>query len=352
MKPLSYRNRLRLKRIGVGLLLALLVAALLAIGVTVYLGRYLVFTDEGAYLSFLQKPDADAPAADEPAGPFAPVDIGPAGIAVRPQTAPPSTPTDDEPEPEAAIRGIYLSYRDLQDTKACLDAVHAMDDCNTVLLPLKSSAGYYYYASAMPDATAADIDTEAVNAMIAALRQEGYRLIARIPAFTDTAFALAHISSSLQIQNGALWMDADGYYWLNAADADTQQLLNNIALELAGLGIDEIAFTGFVYPQSENIVYGDLDEIVRAQALSAAAGQLIDLGASEGFAVSFCDPEDGCPSPSADGHVFLSGIDGAGAAGAEETYRAWIHDASSLVFLTDSRDTRFQPYGILRSSQG
>ena len=57
MKPLSYRSRLRLKRIGLGVLAALLLVIAAAAGVVIYLERYVVYTDEGAYLSFLHPAD-------------------------------------------------------------------------------------------------------------------------------------------------------------------------------------------------------------------------------------------------------------------------------------------------------
>ena len=47
--------------------------------------------------------------------------------------------------------------------------------------------------------------------------------------------------------------------------------------------------------------------------------------------------------------MILSGYDGAEAAEAAAQYQSMLRDAASLVFLTDSRDTRFQSYGILRS---
>lgn len=348
MKPLSYRARLQLKRVGLTLLALVIAAALFLIGTVIYLERYVVYTDEEAYLSFLHEPvDETAPSADIGSD-FPEIQYGNS-------IARPGSDDTDEPIVEVtpdAIRGVYLSYADLKDTQSCLDAIYGMEDCNTVLLSLKSNAGNFYYASTQSAAPAADVDTAAVNSMIAELDQKGYRLIARIPAFTDTAFALEHISGSLQIQNGALWMDANGYYWLNPADFEVQLYLRTTALELVQLGVDEIAFADFMFPVSENIVYGELDETAQAQTIIAIASDLINLGAEQGFEISFVDPLDGSPAPSAKGHVFLTEADGAAAANAEETYRALITDASSLVFLTDSHDTRFLPYGILRSREG
>jgi len=352
VKPLSYRSRQRLRRLGLCIVPALLILILLGIGAVIYLGRYVVYTDEGAYLSILHEPQTEEqPIVEEPGTDFKPVEIGPAGVAVRPQTAADTVPVVEQAE-DAPIRGIYLTYADLQDTDACLDAVHGSEGCNTVLLSLKSNAGFFYFDSLLSVSPAQNVDLQAVNAMIRRLSSEGYHLIARIPAFIDTAYALENIPSGLQLSNGALWMDVDGYYWLDAADSDTQQYLRSLTLELAELGIDEIAYADFTMPVSENIAYRVTDADQRTQLLSSVAAALTELGAERGFTVSFFDPFDDCPLPSEDGHIILSEQDGPAAATAEVTYRKWIRDANSLIFLTDSRDTRFQPYGILRSSTG
>jgi len=346
MKPLlSYRSRLRLKRIALTLLCILLAAIVVVVGIVIYLERYVVYTDTEAYLSFLHDEIPTDTTLLDPGSDFPMILTGES--IERPDTDI-DAPLPGEVSPDA-IRGVYLSYSDLQQPEACLEAIEAVEECNTVLLQLKSNAGNFYYGSNFSTNISTSVDPDAVNELIRTLSGKGYHLIARVAAFPDTAWALENLSSGLQLSNGALWMDAEGYYWLNPSDMDVQQHLCSLALELNELGVDEIAFTGFLFPESENIAYGDLDEVGRVLALNAAAGMLIDLGAEHGFAVSFCDPIENSPSPSADGHVLLSEVEGAQAAVAEETYRTMISGAGSLIFLTDSRDTRFEPYGILRS---
>ena len=352
MKPLSYRSRLAIKRallIALGVLCA---AALVVVGVVVYLERYAVYTNDGVYFPFLHQQEpgsASQPGPQDETLSFPAVEIGPEGVAQRPGTDQPGSPADTQPA--GSVRGVSLSYADLQDPQGCLDAIHAQEDCNTVLLQLKSSAGNFYYQSQLPGAASSLDNPGAVNELMQTLHREGYRLIARVTAFADSAYALDHIPESLQLANGALWMDSDGYYWLNAADEDVVQYLTNLSLELAGLGVNEIAFAGFAFPDSGSIQYGELDAAARAGALSAAASTLINLGAQNQFAVSFCDPADGSPAPSADGHVILSGYEGAAVADAAAQYQSLTSGPASLIFLTDSRDTRFEPYGILRSCE-
>ncbi len=348
MKPLlNYRRRQQLKRGSLTLLCILLALLLLAAGVVIYLSRFLVFTDEKAYFSFFHQEEVpDAPALQNPGTDFPTLVTG--ETIERPDYDA-QTPVVDEVTPDA-IRGVYLSYSDLADTEACLAAVTAVEDCNTVLLQLKSNAGNFYYNTNFSTDFSSTVDPAAVNELIHSLDQQGYHLIARIAALPDTNWALENLSCGLQLSSGALWMDAEGYYWLDPADPDVQQHLSALALELSELGVDEIAFSGFYYPESDNIAYTE-DEIGRYMSLSAAAGLLIDLGAEHGFAVSFADPPETGPSPSADGHVLLSEIEGSQAASAEERYQSMLSGSSSLIFLTDSRDTRFEPYGILRSTE-
>ena len=341
---LSYRGKLRLKRAGIGLLCALLALILLAAGLVIYLGRYLVFTDEEAYFSFLHQEPSEEPSLQDPGTDFLGLEYG----------DPIARPDDEAQDPgnvqvsPDAIRGVYLSYSDLSDPSGCLAAIQATENCNTVLLQLKSNAGNFYYNSNFAAAISQSVDPSAVNELIVSLSEQGYYLIARVSAFPDSAWALENISSSLRLSSGALWMDADGYYWLDPADADVQQHLCSIALELHELGIDEVAFSDFYFPESENIAH-DSDQTDRYMAISAAADLLIDLGAEHEFAVSFLDPVQGGPAPSAGGHLLFTSVEGSDAAQTQERYESIISGPQSLIFLTDSRDTRFEPYGILRS---
>ena len=79
-----------------------------------------------------------------------------------------------------------------------------------VLLQLKSTFGNFYYSSSIDGAELADVDTAAVDSLIDWLSQHGYYLIAEVPAFCDTAFALANSAAALPLSSGALWMDSNG----------------------------------------------------------------------------------------------------------------------------------------------
>ena len=78
-------------------------------------------------------------------------------------------------------------------------------------------------------------------------------LIARVPAFSDPEYALKHQSQALPLYNGALWTDEHDCYWLNPYSNDVQGYLTSIALELAGLGFDEVLFDNFYFPDSDRI---------------------------------------------------------------------------------------------------
>ena len=170
MKPLlSYRNRLRLKRIGITLLCVLLALLALAIGLIIYLERYVVYTDNEAYLSFLHKELPSEPELADPGTDFPGIITGESIARPEPDV---ETPLPGEVSPDA-IRGVSLSYSDLQRPEACLRAIEAMEDCNTVLLQLKSNTGNFYYGSHFSTNISSTIDPDAVNELIETLSQIG-----------------------------------------------------------------------------------------------------------------------------------------------------------------------------------
>jgi len=120
-----------------------------------------------------------------------------------------------------------------------------------------------------------------------------------------------------------------------------REYLAATAEELIRLGFDEVVFSGFDFPESQNIVYnGDKTQAVRDAAQVIAQR----LSAAE-IPFSF---------QSRDAEV------------TNLSYRAWIPETAGelvseqvrqysgqfpendrLVFLTDSRDTRFASYSVL-----
>ena len=143
----------------------------------------------------------------------------------------------------------------LREPDRVLEALQALDDSCAVMLELKSIYGNFYYSTAIDGAATADVDVARVDEIISYLRSRGFYMIAEIPAFCDSAFALDNQSSGLPLSSGALWMDENACYWLDPASQTVLSYLTQIARELSSLGFREIAFSEFRFPSSQNIAY-------------------------------------------------------------------------------------------------
>lgn len=332
MRIFSYRNKSRLKKALLILLCALLAAGLLFLGVFLYLQRFLVYTPDGAHLDFSGHT-------------FLPSGQQPDDSQTGQETLPVEIVQGDSASSMARqqFSGRYLTTAMLSDPEAVQAALEE-DLPEAVMLDMKSIFGNFYYASDISGAVAANADLAAIRSLIETLGEKGVYLIARIPAFSDNNFALANQSSGLPLSSGALWMDANGCYWLDPTDPLVVYYLESIAAELAALGFQEVVFDQFFYPDSDHIVYPD--GFSKEEALSTCAKTLVQDLSQSGIAVSFGTQE---PSAAAEGsRVYLTCSDGAEAASLAQPFSGVLDDpASQIVFITASRDTRFQSYCVL-----
>ena len=358
MKVFTYRNRQRLK-VGAVILAVLLVLACLGIVVSfAYLERYMVYTPEGARM-VLPGEESEGLAAEANSETFSLVEVPDATVETlapiqrevtpsEPQTVAQIDLTPEEEAQPEPLTGYYVTYDDLQDTARVLDLIQSDPDCGLVVLEVKSAYGSSYYSSALPGAVmSGSVNVEAVDALISILAAQDCRLVALVPAYSDSVFALDHQSEGLPISGGALWLDWDSHYWLDPASSVVQEHLVDLCTELTGLGFDEVAFSHFTIPDSENIVYsGDRNANLRdAGDLLVRTAQLL------GMEVSFYDLSRTRPvvAPTTGGHLYFEAEDGA----TVNRILSWMGSdadalAGTLAFCTSSHDTRFADYSILR----
>lgn len=182
-----------------------------------------------------------------------------------------------------------------------------------------------------------------MDKLIQTLKEQGCYLIARLPAFRDSAFAEAKPGSGLTVSSGALWTDEAQCHWLDPANQAVTANLIQICRELQERGFDEVVWTDFRIPDSGSIAYtaaASKDEILRQ-----AARQLASC-ASQSFTVSFSDSGD-FPLPTGQTRLYLENIAPEQAAGTAEACA--VSDSSAqVVFLTASQDPRFDAYSVLR----
>ena len=338
MRIFSYRNK-RLVKKTMKITLAVLLGLLaLIVCRFVYLGRFVTYDDQGAHLDYEQHLQADR----------------------TPEATPPEedfsfdTVLDDTAQEDAAqsgstkLTGYYITTTMLANS---LDEVRAAlsqyDDYNAIMLDVKSVYGSFYYSSSITGAVKATVmDVTQVDALIKELTQKkGVTLIARVPAFSDPEYALKHQSQALPLYNGALWTDENNCYWLNPYSNDVQGYLSSIALELSGLGFDEVLFDQFYFPDSDRISW--TGNVTKQEAILDAADNLSAnlLNQPVRLCLGTNDPEVAAYA----GRVFIT-TNNASQIDSDVTALSDVlaDTAAQIVYITDSRDTRFDACGAMR----
>ena len=334
MRSISYRTKARMRK-GMKIFLAAAAILLLAmILFAVYLERFLVYTPEGAKLDFDRNTARDLDV---------PVDsteqlVLPEDVSI--EFADPD-PGGQETE---RISGYYIDLEMLQDPDAVLAAVQELSPPCTVLIDLKGGNGSFYYTTGIDGARQAAIDISAVDTVISYLRNHGFTMVARIRTFQDTHFAEEHISCALKATSGSLWV-GDGFYWMDPANPTVVAYLKQIARELAEKGFKEIVLDDFRFPSGTQIVYNS--EKSRTELIAGVAAELLNFFASSNITISFGNPASDFALTGAS-HVYVSGVTGSGVSAAVKGYALLENAQTQLVFLTGSKDRRFDDYQVLR----
>lgn len=333
MRVFSYSAKLKLKkylRIAVAVLLTFV---LFYIGRIVYLQRFVVYDESGVHLDYTGQVSADTEK-DRPQnlGDFVLEQEAAAGESIE-------APVQGQ---LSALSGIYLTTAQLMDENVRNTLSAVPEDADALMLDMKTLTGRYLYATSLPGTERTNTDLTSLISELS--KRPNLTLIARVPAFSDSAHALIDFSQSLPIKGGALWMDRNGSYWLDPAGTDVPGYLISLAQELYAMGFDEIVFDGFSFPQSTNIVYRR--DITGAEATYQAAVTIAEQLALYEIPVSFISTDEDILALSA--RAFIPAETGDLVSELARTYSAIIQGSDAqLVFLTASRDTRFETYSVL-----
>lgn len=334
---LTYRTRSRLRRGCIIGLIALVVLALIWSCWIIWVERHIVYTRDGAVLDFEQTSR----------------DPGQGQLAVPPGTEDPVSiyynDGTDFAELDVSLRqisGYYITADMLRnDIDTIRAAIAALPVGSGVMMEIKSIRGTYYYTTNIEGTyTDATMDLTAVDQLIADIASRNLYLIASVPAFRDRNYGAEHISSGLPFVggNGALWVDDLGCYWLDPTDSGTLSYLETISGELENLGFDEVMFTDFCFPESDQIDFAGN----RVTAIQEAAAKLVENCGSDRFAVSFLGTGSTVQPVEGRSRLYLTGVDAARAAATAGTFN--VEDmAVNLVFMTDSYDTRYNICSVL-----
>ena len=130
---------------------------------------------------------------------------------------------------------------------------------------------------------------------------------------------------------------------MNPASDGTLAYLIQLLSELRSIGFDEVVFSDYRFPDTNQIVFnGD-----RMATLASTAATLVKACATDTFCVSFIRPYADLTLPAGRTRLYLTGI---GAANVDTmAEKTGFEDPSiQLVFLTDLNDTRYDEYCVLR----
>ena len=335
----SYRTRRVLKRFFITLL------ALAAVGVCVifcwflWLQRYVIYTNDGAFLDFDQPLQYSPGEVAKPADPLPTVNINYG-----------STEDSDQPTELTRFSGYYVTLETLlSDFDGISRQLRQVKAGSTILLDVKDVSSYSYFSTSA-GMRAPDFDTTKLDTLIQDLRKSDIYLIARIPAFQEYRYILANererVPNGLPKDggNGSLWLDSSGpCYWMNPAKEGTISYLIQTISELRQLGFDEVVLDDFRFPRTDMIPFILMEE----QALIDAADTLVRACATDTFCVSFVCTKPDLQLPDGRTRIYLEDATILDAPSLLEQ-SGFEDPVSRVVFLTDSGDTRFDEYCVLR----
>lgn len=337
---LTYKTRRRLQRIGTVALILLLITLLVAFCWNIWVARYVVYTRDGATLDFSREP---LPEVNE----FVSSSAG-----GTEQTVPifynEGSDSVDLTLELAQLNGYYIDYDMLKSTsmeeiKVDLNRLKAG---TPIMIELKGGYGSFYYTSSLTGSvSSASVNVSAVDELIQYVRSKGFYLIAKVSAFRDYEFGNRSVTSGLYMKSRAgLWMDSGGCFWLDPTSANTLGWVTSIVTEVRGLGFNEIVLDNFRFPAETDkyIFSGNMDE-----AITNAAATIMSSCATDSFVVSFCGATPAFPLPEGRTRLYLSGVQ-AQEVGAKASQFTYDNPEGRLVFLSDTNDTRFDAYGVLR----
>ena len=335
---LSFETRRKLKVLGrIALILAIVLTFVWGCWL-IWVDRYMVYTREGAELDFSLTPES----------------YGPGTLALPPETTvSASVYVDDGSDDQdlatvlSRLEGYYIDYAMLSgDIDTVRATVSVLPVGSAVMMEVKSIKGNFYYTSSVDGAkTATGIDIAAVDRLIEDMTARNLYVIASVPAFRDRAYGLANTNNGLPYigGNGALWLDEESCYWLNPGKSGTLDYLQDIASELRSMGFDEVMFTDFRFPETDQLDYtGD-----KTAAIQNAAKTLVAKCTTDRFALSFLASDTTVLAVEGRSRLYLKDVEAADAASAAVRYGSADPEVG-MVFITDSHDTRYNAYGALR----
>jgi len=334
---IPYRYKRSLHRIGTFALVVALILLVAWLCWVVWLQRYVVYTSKGARLDF----DLSS---YEVEGEVAKPKEAEHNISIYYNEGANAIDTSNE---MTQISGYYITSDMFQQNMADIQLqIERLPAGTPVMIDMKGPYGSFFYQSQLPGAVAsASTDIQGVADLLTKMKMKGFYMIARISAFRDREFGNNNVPAGLYMLNRrGLWMDTGGMFWLDPSNPTATNWIASVVLELKGMGFDEVLLDNFRFPASDQYIFnGD-----KPAALQQAANTLMAACGSKDFVLSFCVEDPAFQLPEGRCRMYLSGVD-AGSAAQKASLVTFEDPDVRLVFLSETGDTRYDQYSVLRS---
>lgn len=321
---MTYRNKLLLKRALIVLgILAVLAIVLAIIGFT-YLGRYVVYAEDGAYFSFHSRaPQEEAVHVTQLTSTQVELIQG-ASI-----SADTFLGNESISIPDTDVEGVLVDFETLR-AGTSLNALGVDTDvCNTLALEMRAGGVNLF-------------DDESVQRLIDRAKSRDLRLIALISCLDDNDYALSHRDQALKISGDALWMNSEGNYYLDPSNPDVVEYVAGLIHQLAEMGFQEVILDKFSFPTTADIIF-DPGDSTRELLLIDAFRDLLDKTVNDcDIGLLIEDPSEGHQALEESDRLYVEFSEGSRLKRYVEN-----HPDQYIVFITASHDTRFENYGKL-----
>lgn len=324
---MTYRNKLLIKRLLIFIGILILLIVVVAAAAVLYLGKYVVYTEDGAYFSFLHQ---DAPAETS----AAPVTVGSEYELIMgdPVSVTEILGRDDLYIADSEIQGLYLDYDTLKDGSTLASIDLSSGEINTLMLEMRRAGDPI-------------IDSLLVQQFIHRAQEQNIRLIALFNALTDDTYAETHQNLGLQLYDGlGLWAGYNSGYFLDLRQDGVITYLTDQIRSLNEMGFHEVVLDEFFLPESGYVDYGNDERTLEESTIDAynalleATVGICDIG------LLIRDADTGHQALDAADHLFVCFH-----SGSEVQEYLEDHPEHYVVFITDSHDTRFDAHGKLFS---
>ncbi len=175
-------------------------------------------------------------------------------------------------------KALYLSSFGATSSKIMGNAKHLLEttEINALVIDMKMDRGQIAFKTTNPTANAIGAQDlvlfKDVKKFVADLHKEGIYVIARIVSFKDTPYVTAHPEMGVHTNDGALFKDKEGLYWIDPSRKEPRNYIISIAAEAAAAGFDEIQFDYVRFPDRKGIKFSV--ENTQAERVKAIAGFL------------------------------------------------------------------------------